>query len=147
MANYILSDLIAKAQNNSIAAVSVSNSKLSVSIVNNINGKRFSISKALSETLNLEDTAYFLPVQETGQLLISAAPLGQYASKVTLSGTGKKICYNAALVQNLSACFKLDFSAKTSMSFTDIDIDTSTGQPVAVVSIAAPVAAEVSDAG
>lgn len=135
MSKYNLSDLIAKANNNTCAVTGTGNSKLSVSIVNNINGKRITISKSLSESLSLSTSAYFLPVEETSQLLISAAPIGEQSTPVALSDKGKKICYNSKFVQKLSACFKLDFTDKTSMSFTEIEINTSTEHSVAVVNI------------
>ena len=136
MKNLSLTELIAKANNNSSTiVVSSGASKYSVSIVNNINGKRITISKALSADLSLNDTAYFLPIEETGQLLISAAPIGTKSSCSSLSGAEKKISYNASLVKMLTEAFKLDFSDKTSCSFSDITIDTSTEHAVAIVEI------------
>ena len=133
---YSLSELVKKANNNSSAVViSTGASKYSVSIVNNINGKRLMISKALSAVLSLDLTAYFLPVEETGQLMISATPIGNKYSCGSLSGADKKICYNASLVKMLTEAFKLDFSDKTSCSFGDITIDNSTGNAVAIVEI------------
>ena len=134
--NFTLSELINKANNNSSSVVVTTGpSKYSISIVNNINGKRVAISKALSIDLLLDGTAYFLPVEETGQLLISASPIGDKSSSSSLSGAEKKISYNASLVKMLTEAFKLDFSDKTSCSFSDITIDTSTGNAVAIVNI------------
>ena len=131
-----LNELINKANNNSsTVVVSSGASKYSVSLVNNINGKRISISKALSADLSLGSTAYFLPVEETSQLLISASPIGAMSSCSSLSGAEKKISYNASLVKMLTEAFKLDFSDKTSCSFSDITIDNSTGHAVAIVKI------------
>lgn len=136
MSNLSLNELISKANNNtSSVIVSSGASKYSLSIVNNINGKRITISKALSTALSLADTAYFLPVEETGQLLISASPIGAKSSCSSLSGAEKKISYNASLVKMLTEAFKLDFSDKTSCSFSDITIDTSTDHAVAIVEI------------
>lgn len=136
MNKYNLSDLIAKANNNSKSTmVSTGASKYSLSIVNNINGKRVTISKALSSDLSLNSSAYFLPVEETGQLLISSVPIGDRSSCCSLSGADKKICYNASLVKMLTDAFKLDFSDKTSCSFGDITIDNSSNSPVAIVTL------------
>jgi hypothetical protein len=136
MSKYKLSELIAKANNNSNSTVvSTGASKYSVAIVNNINGKRVTISKALSSDLSLNSSAYFLPVEETGQLLISSVPIGDRSSCCSLSGADKKVCYNASLVKMLTDAFKLDFSDKTSMAFTDIYIDKSTANPVAIVNM------------
>ena len=136
MKKFTLDELIIKANNNaSPVVVSTGANKYSVSIVNNINGKRVTVSKALSAALKLDSVAYFLPVEEANQLLISASPIGDRSSPCSLSGIDKKISYNAALVQMLTNCFKLDFSDKTSRSFNDIYIDNSTGTPVAVVNM------------
>ena len=137
---FTLSELINKANNNSSSVVVTTGaSKYSVSIVNNTNGKRVSISKALSYDLSLNRSAYFLPVEETGQLLISASPIGDKSSSSSLSGAEKKISYNASLVKMLTEAFKLDFTAKTSCSFADIYVDTSSDSPVAVVNMASVV--------
>ena len=137
MKKFTLDELIIKANNNvSPVVVSTGANKYSVSIVNNINGKRVTVSKALSAALKLDSVAYFLPVEETNQLLISASPIGDdRSSSSSLSGADKKISYNAALVKMLTDAFKLDFSDKTSRSFNDIYVDNSTGTPVAVVSM------------
>lgn len=129
-----LSELITKANNNtSSIVVSSGASKYSFSVVNNINGKRVTISKALSTDLSLESLAYFLPVEETGQLLISAAPIGDKSYKVNLKGLEKKISYNASLVKLLTEAFNLDFSNRTSWSFSIITIDKSSDNAVAIV--------------
>lgn len=128
-----INDLIKMADTNSNTAVSAGSSKYSVSIVNNTNGKRISISKALSEKLELADTAFFLPVESAGDLLISTEKLSDKVSVATLGGKDKKICYNAALVSLLTASFKLDFENKTSCSFNNIEFDTVNGAPVAIV--------------
>ena len=134
MTKLSLTDLIAKANNNSCSVVvSTGASKYSVAIVNNINGKRVTISKSLSTDLSLNSSAYFLPIEETGQLLISSSPIGSKSSCGSLSGADKKICYNASLVKMLTEAFKLDFSDKTSCSFGDITIDNSTVNAVAIV--------------
>ena len=136
MKKYSLDELINKANNNTRSVVISSGaSKYSFSIVNNINGKRMTVSKALCADLALDKTAYFLPVEETGNLLISASPIGDNSSHCSLSGTDKKIAYNASLVQMVTAAFKLDFTQKTSMSFADIRIDNLNGNPVAIISI------------
>ena len=136
MSKYNLSELIAKANNNSNSTVvSTGASKYSVAIVNNINGKRVTISKALSSDLSLNSSAYFLPVEVTGQLMISSAPIGDKSACCSLSGSDKKICYNASLVKALTDVFKLDFSNKTSCSFSEVSIDNSTNNTVAIVTL------------
>ena len=133
---YSLSELINKANNNSNSiVVSTGDSKYSVSIVNNINGKRVTLSKALSANLSLSTSAHFLPIEETGLLLISSAPIGNKSSCCSLSGADKKICYNASLVKMLTDMFELDFSDKTSCSFSEITIDNSTSNTVAIVTL------------
>lgn len=111
-----------------------SNGRYSFSVVNSeSNGKRFSISKALAEALDLEDSVSLLPVQQEGLLMISKRPLSERASSGNLNGQGKKLCYNAGLVRLLTKTFRLDFSNRVSLSFSDISIEDNEGEPVAVV--------------
>lgn len=111
-----------------------SNGKYSFSVVNSdSNGKRISISKALAEALDLEDGVSLLPVQEEGLLMLSKKPLSAKASSGKLNGSGKKLCYNAGLVRLITDTFRLDFSDHVSLSFSDIAVQESEGEPVAVV--------------
>lgn len=143
---YSITDLLKMAESNTIGAVhGGGSSKYSVSIVNNTNGKRVSLSKALSEKLNLTETAFFLPVESAGELIISSVALGDRASTTMLSGKDKKICYNAALVTLLTDSFKLDFSTRTSCSFNEIKFDTVGDATVAIVKMTAPSEAETNE--
>lgn len=111
-----------------------SNGRYSFSVVNSeSNGKRISISKALAEALDLEDSVSLLPIQEEGLLMLSKKPLSAKASSGRLKERGKKLCYNASLVRLITDAFRLDFSNHVSLSFSDISIEDHEGEPVAVV--------------
>lgn len=111
-----------------------SNGRYSFSVVNSeSNGKRFSISKALVEALDLEDSVSLLPIQEEGLLMLSKKTLSEMASSAKLKEHGKKLCYNAGLVRLLTKTFRLDFSNHVSLSFSDISIEDHEGEPVAVI--------------
>lgn len=132
-----IQDLINAAQQSQYSyTVSTGLSKCSFGIVNSINGKRLSFSKALCSKLKLNKTVYLLPVPEKGKLLISGETLSNKSAVASLSGGDKKISYSANLVGMLTDAFELDFSEKTSMSFTDIEFDTLNGIEVGVVTMA-----------
>ena len=134
--NISISDLIAMAEKSSANyIISTGVSKCSFSIVNNINGKRLSFSKTLSKTIDLADKVYILPVPEQGKLLLANAPISTKASIGNVSGKDKKICYSASLVNVITTAFRLDFSDKTSMSFSDIEYDVINGVNVASVDL------------
>lgn len=131
-----IQDLIKMAEESSSNYIvnSVS-SKFSVGIVNSTNGKRLSFSKSLCKALDLSGAVYILTVPEEGKMLVSNAPLSSKASKGLLSRADKKICYSAQLVNMVSCCFDLDFTSRTSMSFTDIDFDDVNDIKVAIVTV------------
>ena len=98
-------------------------SAYSVSIVNNTNGKRLTISKSLARELSITGEIYILPIVEKGVILISGVKFSPAAQSCSVRGTDKKICYNADLVKKLSDNFNLDFSEVTSKSFNDITVE------------------------
>ena len=108
----------------------------SFGIVNSeANGKRVSISKSLSKKLELTETLAILPMVEDGIVLLSKELPFPATSRVSVRGKEKKIAYSASLVHLLTEAFGLDYSARTSMSFNDIDFDTVDGVTVAIVKI------------
>ena len=130
-----ITDLIKMAEESSVDYVATSTSKCSFGIVNSINGKRLSFSKALSQNIDLANKVCILMVPEQHKLLISNEPLSDRSSIASVNGKDKKICYSAELVAIITQAFKLDFSEKTSMSFNTIDFDTVNGVKVAVVTL------------
>ena len=99
------------------------------------NGKRVSVSKSLSKKLELTDNLAILPMIEDGVVLLAKELPFPATSHVSIRGKDKKIAYSASLVQLLTEVFALDYSARTSMSFSDIDFDTVDDVPVAIVTI------------
>lgn len=108
--------------------------KYSFGIVNSKkNGKRISFNKALSHALGLTDKVTLMPNAEDGKVVLCRDLVFPKAVEGTLRDDGSKICYNTAIVKMLSAEFFIDFSNRTSYTFTDIDIDEFNGYPVAIV--------------
>lgn len=131
-----INELIALAETSNVPFVtSTGANKCSFCIVNNINGKRLSFSKMLSQKLELSTEVFLLPLPSQGKILLANTPISPKASVGTLSGVDKKICYSAQLVKGVSAAFQLDFSEKTSIAFSDIEFDTVNGTTVAIVNI------------
>lgn len=106
---------------------------ISFGVVNNVNGKRLSISKALAEALALEDRMEILPSFEENVLFVGKKLPVDKSFPGKLSGTDKKICYSAELVERVTTAFNLDFSGKTSMSVNTIEFTEIEGNTVAVV--------------
>lgn len=108
---------------------------VSLSIVNNSNGKRLTTSKELTKKLNLTDTLYVVPNTEDNELYLSSEPMMNISSSGKLSGNDKKVCYSAGLVSLIVETFRLDYTGKTSMSFNNISFDELEDIPVAIVKI------------
>lgn len=108
--------------------------KYSLSIVNNINGKRVTLSKTLSSDLNITDEVHFLPVPSENILIVSSKSISSKSASCPMSGQdGKKICYAAGVVKMITEAFALDYSNVTSLSFNNISFDMIKGQKVALV--------------
>lgn len=115
---------------------STTTSAYSVSIVNSSNGKRISFSKSLSQKLAVDKEIYILPCIDNGVILVSGVKFSDAAQSCRVTGTDKKICYNADLVIKISEHFKLDFTGITSKSFNDIVIEEINGNFIASVKLA-----------
>jgi hypothetical protein len=102
------------------------------------NGKRCTFSKALSQKLDLSDKIAVAIAPDDG-LVFLASKLPDDDEVYSLSGEDKKICYNTAIVKNITEAFKLDYSKKTSMSLGDITFQTHNGIIIAAVKIIEPV--------
>ncbi|MBP3400428.1 MAG: hypothetical protein J6K70_01520 [Selenomonadales bacterium] len=112
------------------------NGKHSFGIVNSVNnGKRITISKSLSEALDLTDTIMLTINQEDRQVFIGKTLPAQQAVTGKLSGTGKKICYMTSIVTTLTKVFNINFSTCVSRTFTDIEIVDHNGITFAVINI------------
>lgn len=121
-----------------LPAIAKGNAKYSFGIVNSKNnGKRVTISKALAQTLDLEDNAMFMPSGSDRKLVIGRTLPFPHAITGKLSGADKKTCYLTPLVALLTEMYELDFSKHVSQTFTTIDIDNINGVPVAIVSFPA----------
>lgn len=125
----------AKATSN-VTAFSGGSNVYSVGIVNSHdNGKRMTVSKGLAKKLDLTATLDVLPLPDDGVLLMSKELPFAATSTVKLSGREKKVAYSAPLVQMLTSMFSLDFTARTSMAFNEVEFDDLNGVLVAAVRI------------
>lgn len=129
-------DLFAAATSAQVERISTHNGAnvMSLGIVNSkSNGKRLTLSKALSKALELEDTAYILPLASSDVVLITKDKVFPSSSPLALSGDDKKIIYSSDAVHTLTKLFELDFSNRTSLSVSDVTIEDHNGIPVVVV--------------
>ena len=150
----ISSNLFNKAFNNkkSINEMSATSSSTSgyvgtysMTVVNSKNnGKRCTFSKALSKKLGLRDSIAIAIAPDDG-IIFLASKFPDDDEIYSLSGEDKKICYNTAIVKNITEAFKLDYDKKTSRSFGDITFETNNGIIIAAVKITEPIADNPSD--
>ena len=116
-----------------LPTIKTTSSKSSISIVNNVNGKRLTISKALAEDLGVDDVAYAMPSAADRKLVLGKTLPFPSAVKLPLHGEGKKTAYVANLVEVLVKMYNLDYTDCTSQSFDSIEFDELEGVPVAIV--------------
>lgn len=144
MKTYILNDLISEAQSSNVPQIfaSATGGKYSFGVVNSRNnGKRVTLSKTLAKDLGIvgeENKLMLLPIPSKKVLLLGTELPAELASVCFLKGEDKKISYSADIVKLVADSFQLDFDGRTSMSFADIEIDTTGATPVAIVNMDAP---------
>lgn len=145
---YNISELISKISAADAAPVinSTGAGKYSFGVVNSEgNGKRITLSKALSADLGLTDRLELLPCPKDGILIIGANLNSKFASSCTLRGKEKKIGYSAPIVHLLTKLYAIDFSVHVSTSFSDITLDSYNGEKVAVITMCAASAVSEDD--
>ena len=126
-----------------IAKASSHNSRLSFNIVNSdSNGKRVKLSKGLALAVGVTESAAMLPIKGEGLLMVAEKLPYKAACSVSLKNEGRngrdgaKIAYNYGMVALLTKEFGLDFSERTSMSFSDVTIEKlGDNTPVALIRI------------
>ncbi len=112
-------------------------------IVNHDDGRRLTLNRELSEKLSLDNstTLAFMPVPSMNRLLVAAKlPLDNaLRSDKVKNKAGVRTVYSAPFVYNISECFHLDYSKHTSLTFSNIYIDSlEDGTPVAIVDMTQP---------
>lgn len=106
--------------------------RLSVSVVNNKNGKRVQLSDALVKTLGIQNAVAFLPLSDLHQTLIARELPMEAAIKCTMQK--QRTVYNINVVNAMTEAMLLDYSGgHTSRSLTHIALEDLDGVPVAVV--------------
>lgn len=100
----------------------VSNAVKSISIVNSDNGKRVSLSNSLLAELDYPDSLQFAG-DATGKVLYIANDLGGTQKHQNVKYGKNGIIYNSALVQKLTDMFSIDYTDRTSATFSNIEID------------------------
>ena len=126
------------------------------------NGMRVTFSKPVADWIGVTDKAHIAPMPSDSAILLAAEfPPAISATRMQLradsdrkdkatgkvTNSGKKICYSAALVTTLTDAFSLDFTARTSMSFSDIQLTKFESTKVAIVRMPIGVAEVSKDEG
>lgn len=140
MSEFDLSDLMEAAAKVVIPTIPAGShgggGKATFGVVNNVNGKRLTFSKALTEVLELGNTVNLVPVAEKGLLIAGKIVPNQKPINCKLSSSGgKKISYSANAVAQVTASFGLTFDSCTSQSFDDVRIEKYEDSPVAIITV------------
>lgn len=129
-------NLFESLMNEELPMVHKTGGNFSFGLVNSCsNGKRITLSKALSAQLKLEDSICIMPSVEKRQLVIGKALPFPKAMKINLRGSGKKIGYSASCVEVITKAFALDFSNRVCTTFYNIDFGEKDGAPFAVINV------------
>lgn len=108
----------------------------SLSIVNSSNnGKRMSFSKGLIAGLeNPKQIQFLISKTDDDWVLIIGENL-KAKDTFKFSPANPQVIYCGTYIQSITAEFELDFSNRTSMTFSDIEIDEYDGKPAAYVNM------------
>lgn len=102
-----------------------------ISIINNVNGHRMSLSKLLMKKLNDPESVQFA---FKGNEFIIAEKIPTGGNRFNISKTGKKnIIYARELVQEITDKYRLDFSNRTSLTLYKVKYKRVNGQVVAII--------------
>lgn len=139
--NDLLAELEASESTPVIATSGGGSGRYSLGIVNSkSNGKRISISKALTQKLGLTDTVQMAAFPQHGFLMMASTLPSKKASSCFLTGDDKKIGYSADIVHRLTEDFNLDFSEHVSRSFSKVEFEEQNGVCIAYIHICDPIA-------
>jgi hypothetical protein len=99
------------------------------------NRKSISLSRGLFEKLALQRDVFLTLYADDRIIAISSLAIDTKSVKYSFSNETSRLIYNTSLVYFLVDTFNLDYSTRTSLSFSNIDFDTVDGVAVAVVNI------------
>lgn len=108
----------------------------SLSIVNSANnGKRMSFSKGLIEGLGNPKQIQFLTSKTDDDWVLIIGENLKAKDTFKFSPANPQVIYCGTYIQSITAEFKLDFKNRTSMTFSDIEINEYDGKPAAYVNM------------
>ncbi|GGJ76739.1 hypothetical protein GGR02_002891 [Anoxybacillus voinovskiensis] len=97
------------------------------------NGKRFVIARHVIENLGNPET---VQVAYSDHAIAIAEYIGEEFTNYVLKASGsKRVIYSAHLVELLIECCELDFSNRTTITFSDVSYQTHNGKKVAIISM------------
>lgn len=108
----------------------------SLSIVNSSNnGKRMSFSKGLIEGLRNPKQIQFLTSKADDDWFLIIGENLKAKKTFKFSPANPQVIYCGSYIQSITAEFDLDFNNRTSMTFSDIEINEYNGKPAAYVAM------------
>ncbi|WJQ81021.1 hypothetical protein [Brevibacillus brevis] len=104
-----------------------------ISVVNSKNGVRVALSKELIERLSHPKT---IQIGFSDHLIAISENLGDRYTSYTMQKSGSKsIIYRSKLVKQITEKYRLDFSNRTSVTFTEVSYKSLGGKIVALISV------------
>lgn len=99
------------------------------------NRKSITLTKKLAEQLNLGSTVFVTIYAADGLIVLSSTAINEYSAECKFSNSTEYIIYNAQLVHFIADTFDLDYTSRTSMSFSEISFGAINNVQSAVVMI------------
>lgn len=99
------------------------------------NRKSITLTKKLAEQLNLGSTVFVTIYGDDGLIVLSSTAINEYSAECKFSNTKDYIVYNAQLVHFIADTFDLDYTSRTSMSFSEVSFGVINNVQSAVVMI------------
>lgn len=99
-----------------------------LSLVCSSNGKRLTLSKVFLESLSAPES---IQIAYSEDFMAISPNFGEAHTDYLLKkGGDHAVIYNAALVKEIVDRFELDFSIRTSMTFSNFHVEENEGQPI-----------------
>ncbi|WDH82264.1 hypothetical protein [Paenibacillus urinalis] len=128
--NFDISDLTPSKSNQVKRTISAAGV---LSIVNSDNGKRVVISSGVAGKLQLAET---VQIGYAPNFIVIAVELGEGYTSYELKKYGaKKVVYSSGLVQEVTNYHQLDFSGRTSITFSKVTYKTMQGKKAAFIHV------------
>lgn len=99
-----------------------------LSIICSPNGKRLTLNAMILENMNTPES---IQIAYSAEFLAISTHLGEANTDYLLKASGNHaVIYNAALINEIAERYELDFSNRTSITFSNIQLEENGNQPI-----------------